>query len=146
MSEFTYGSLTSGNDRTLLKKYCPRGSAICRLNERWTAFFTEEDGVISSPNNILELSKEMPVFYFYNLEDHCWGYQIWSQGEKVSSLHFSYEFEAELLFSVAQKRYPDQKNIASFLFEDEEGQSIYEQIESELSDPAFFEKELANHF
>lgn len=34
-------------------------------------------------------------------------------------MHFSYEFEAELLFSVAQKRYPDQKNIASFLFEDD---------------------------
>ncbi|MCP3774337.1 hypothetical protein NLX71_13625 [Paenibacillus sp. MZ04-78.2] len=146
MSEFTYGNLIVNYNKPIIKKYCPMGTAICSLNNNWIAFFTNEDGETTSSPFLERISLESPVLYFYNLSDHCWGYQIWDEGRLSSYLHFSYEFDSELLLSIAQERYPEQEYIASFLFENDEGQRIYKEIEKELSDPVIFEKALKKHF
>lgn len=146
MSEFTYGNLILNSNKSVVRNYCPNGTAILPLNEQWTAFFTEGDSETTSSSYIKAFSNDCPVLYFYNLEDHCWGYHIWSAGELSSHLHFSYEFESELLFSVAQERYPEQEYIASFLFDDDEGQKVFKEIQKELSDDSAFEEALKKHF
>ncbi|MFC0212031.1 hypothetical protein ACFFK0_06115 [Paenibacillus chartarius] len=146
MSEFTYGNLIRFENKTLLLKYLSAGTPYIQLNDEWLAFFTEEDGEQRSSDFVKKLSEHCPILYFYNLEDHFWGFEILHQGDLMSSCHFSYDLESELLFDIARDRFPDKGEIAGFLFNSKEGQDAYEQIQAELRDPVVFEREVRKHF
>ncbi|TXK84202.1 hypothetical protein [Paenibacillus sp. N3.4] len=92
------------------------------------------------------MSEQCPVLYFYNLEDHCWGYSLFHGGICASSLHFSYEMEFELLMKVAEEMYPEQESIVEFLYGDVEGQKVHRDIESKMRDDAYLKEQLEKHF
>ncbi|MDQ0888658.1 hypothetical protein QFZ81_003746 [Paenibacillus sp. V4I9] len=146
MSEFTFGNIVRTVNRSIICENLPSGTPIMQLNEEWLAFFTENDGEQRSSDLAEEISKHCPILYFYNLEDHCWGYEILNGGDVLSTFHFSYELESELLFDIASDRYPDIKRITTFLYNTEEGKKVLDEIQSQLQDPSFLEIEVRKHF
>jgi len=56
---------------------------IYPLNEKWQGLFPmdmflmEEDTI----SMLKRISREIPLFYFMNCEDHDWGYKIFADGE-----------------------------------------------------------------
>lgn len=135
MSEFTYGNIIRAEDKLTLFKYLSTGTPYMHLNQNWVAFFTDGDGEQRSSDIVETISMHCPILYFYNLEDHCWGYEILYQGELMSYLHFSYGLEEELAFDITQERYPDMERI-----------TIYEEIIAELENPEVMEREIRKHF
>ncbi len=146
MSEFTYGNIASVQHKNRLQHVFPKGTAVCQLNEEWIAFFTDQDSEMGSSSYMINISNECPVLYFYNLEDHCWGYEIWNRGDRKSFLHIPYEMETELLFKIAGERYPEIDHIVAFLYEEQEGQRIAEEIREQLRDHAFYEAAVSQLF
>lgn len=95
---------------------------------------------------MMRIFLDCPILYFYNLEDHCWGYEVWNRGHRQSYLHISYEMESELLFKIAAEQYPEIEHIGAFLYEEDEGQRIAEEIQEQLRDHDRFEKEVSRLF
>ncbi|TYP71987.1 hypothetical protein [Paenibacillus methanolicus] len=141
MSEFTYGNIIRTEDKAIIFKHLSSGTPYIELNDRWLAFFTKEDGEQRSSDLVEELSIHCPVLYFYNLEDHFWGFEILNQGEFISSFHFSYELEGELEYDIASERYPDVD-----LFGSVEGEKVFEEVQTELQNPDVLEREIRKHF
>lgn len=133
MSEFTSGSLVLNNDiykNTLLIN--PRVQNIYQLNDNWIVFLTNDTYLDNDfPKSIIEISKEIPILYFYNFEDHCWGFRIVINGEEATSFELDYELRNRMVIDLAQKRYPD-KDIIEFLYIDEEGSTLRKEIEEEI--------------
>lgn len=140
MSEFTYGNLIATKNHQFIRYFCPAGTAILPLNDKWTAFFTSDDGEMESSIFIEKMSNHCPILYFFNLEDHGWGYEIWSKGQMISSLDFSYELEIVLMYNMAYEMYPDIDRFSK------EGRAVFEELESKLQDDLFFEKAVRKHF
>ncbi|MCZ8519881.1 hypothetical protein [Paenibacillus caseinilyticus] len=145
MSEFTYGTAVRAEHMDKIRKHAPNGSAaILPLSEHWVGVFTRDDGESGGPEEFLStLSTECPALYFYNLEDHHWGYTLWHEGDMISSVHVSYEMETELMFKIFRERYPDKR--ASFLMT-KEGEAVQQQIEKELAQGDNYAAALRKHF
>lgn len=107
MSEFTAGSLIRNSYRGTVQQYNPL--LVKELNEQWTVFFTSETGVSEIvPADVAAISQHLPVLYFYNFEDHGWGFTLLHQGEAVSAFDFSYEQEEVDLMNYVRDKFPDQ--------------------------------------
>lgn len=108
MSEFTSGTILLAKDREVVRKHAVKGSVIMQLNDKFIAYLTEDNYIGELvPESIIQLSQEIPLLYFYNFEDHHWGYRLLVQGEEVGDLHIAYEYEEEIAYSIAKKKYPD---------------------------------------
>ncbi|MGF7031229.1 hypothetical protein J2T17_002135 [Paenibacillus mucilaginosus] len=145
MSEFTYGTAVRQEHIDKIRKHAPKGSsAILPLNDRWVGVFTKQDGEMDGPEEFLSaLSSECPALYFYNLGDHHWGYEIWSEEDVFSYAHVPYEMEAELMLKIFRERYPDKR--LSFLMT-KEGEAVQRQIEEELAEENNYAEALRKHF
>jgi hypothetical protein len=107
MSEFTSGSLVLNTQREAIKDYNP--SFIETLNDKWSVFFTEGTSVSETyPSDIVRMTTKVPVLYFYNFEDHGWGFTILHQGRTVSAFDYSYENEEIELQNYVQERFPEE--------------------------------------
>lgn len=140
MSEFTYGNLITTKNQHFIRSFCRSGTAVLPLSDKWTAFFTNDDGEMGSPKYIENMSNQCPVLYFFNLEDHGWGYEIWNDGQMISSLEFHYELEDFLLYEMAYEMYPDIDRFSK------EGEVVFEELESKFQDDLFFEQAVRKHF
>lgn len=130
MSEFTAGNLILHSNKQALTEYQPK--YIEELNDNWIVFMTEDtyvsDGV---PESIFAISEKIPVLYFYNFEDHGWGYSIVHQSEITACLNVSYETEFTLLVHLAAERYPEEEDPIELIFSPE-GNAILEELTLEL--------------
>ncbi|BFT72536.1 hypothetical protein [Paenibacillus sp. P36] len=85
MSEFTAGSLIRNSYLDTVQQHNPL--IVKELNEQWSVFITSGTGISEmAPTDVMEISKHLPVLYFYNFEDHGWGFTLLHQGEAVSAL------------------------------------------------------------
>ncbi len=110
MSEFTAGNLVLKKHYGLIKEYNPK--YINELNSDWIVFFTEGTNVSDEyPRDIHEISRTVPVFYFYNFEDHGWGFYIIKEEKEESSFHYSYETEDILLLNLIESEFPGEDPI-----------------------------------
>ncbi|MFC4098692.1 hypothetical protein [Paenibacillus xanthanilyticus] len=143
MSEFTAGSLTIQRYKTQLGELNP--GYIRDLNDKWVLFMTADTEVGEElPEQVRMLSAAMPVLYFYNFEDHAWGYRIVNQGEELAALHVSYELKDEFILKLAAERYPDED-----LFERvyvDPSQTVYNQLAQEINGWPSYEEAVANQF
>ncbi|MEC0264733.1 hypothetical protein [Paenibacillus anseongense] len=110
MSEFTAGSLIRNSYRDTVQKHNPL--LVEELNEQWAVFFTSGTGVSEIvPTDVTGISQHLPVLYFYNFEDHGWGFTLLHQGEAVSTFDFSYEQEEVDLMNYVRDKFPDQDEV-----------------------------------
>lgn len=133
MSEFTSGCLVLNNDtskRALINK--AEVQKTYQLNDNWIVFLSSDTYINEDfPKSILEISTEIPILYFYNFEDHCWGFKIISNRNEITSFELSYEIKDNMVINLAQERFPDE-DIIEFLYIDENGGKIREEIEREI--------------
>lgn len=66
------------------------------LNERWSLLLIEEISADEASKTQLEkwvlgVSAQCPILYFYNAEDHAWGYRLFKGGAEVASVEVNYE-------------------------------------------------------
>ncbi|MBY0014092.1 hypothetical protein [Paenibacillus typhae] len=111
MSEFTSGSLFLKIHRDRVIMEAPKGALLKDFSNSWTVLLTEDNYAeeLRAPEYIYSISKEVPLLYFYNYEDHFWGYRIFHMGEEVGDIHVSREFKEEVVSNFARKRYPEKR-------------------------------------
>ncbi|MCD1261416.1 hypothetical protein B5M42_021680 [Paenibacillus athensensis] len=135
MSEFTSGCLTPNTKKAVA--YLTKQSSVIRvapLNEDWIIFLTEDTYVDNSVSSAIQhVSSEIPVLYFYNFEDHCWGYKLLEAGRTLAEFELDYEAKHSRVIQLAQQLYPT-KDIIEFLYIDIEGQAVREQLEQQVED------------
>jgi len=105
MSEFTSGNLVLNKHFTKVAGYNPKYHK--EVNDKWCVFYMEGD----HESDITNISKEVPILYFYNFEDHGWGYSIIHDCKKISAFDFSYEKEEIDLQNYVQEKFPDEDAI-----------------------------------
>lgn len=79
-------------------------SAFRRLNEEWLVFMGP---VEEREQEMIELSKELPILYITHAEDYGWGYMLWANGELKAEFEYSYMLSEEALMDVLESEYPD---------------------------------------
>jgi hypothetical protein len=135
MSEFTSGYLSLKTNQFI--DCITKNSSVIRigqLNSVWAIFLTEDTNLDNSaPESIKQISIEIPVLYFYNFEDHCWGYKIFESGKEIADFELDYEAKNTMVIKLAQKLFPD-KDIIESLYIDDEGSEIREQLEVQVED------------
>ncbi|WP_054939170.1 hypothetical protein [Paenibacillus ihuae] len=141
MSEFTSGHILRAEDRDIVRKYAVEGSVIMQLNEQFIAYLTSDVyNQLPVPEHIQQLSQEAPVLYFYNFEDHEWGYRLIYRETETAKLHIAYEYEEEIISKTAMGRYPE-KSFRELLF----GGTL-QKIREELEAGSLFEEKLEELF
>ncbi|MDG0791204.1 hypothetical protein OMP38_10225 [Cohnella ginsengisoli] len=144
MSEFTAGSLTLLSNKPTVTNFNP--TYIRDLNEKWFVFMTEDTFVNENlPDCVREISRGVPVLYFYNFEDHFWGYRVVHQGQEVAHAYVSYELKDTLICDLAAERYPDEDTI-ELLYVDTKGKNIYHQLEQEVKVTSAYQEAIFNQF
>lgn len=53
-----------------------------------------------------ELSKAAPILYFYNAEDHGWGYRLYHQGQRVARADLDYEADYRIAEAAILAQHP----------------------------------------
>ncbi|MGG1639668.1 hypothetical protein MHH56_01240 [Paenibacillus sp. FSL K6-3182] len=110
MSEFTSGSLVLNKHRKAIEDFNP--IFIKPLNDKWSLFFTEGTEVSDTyPEDIIKMTAGVPLLYFYNFEDHGWGFTILHQSRVVSAFDYSYEEDEIELQNYVQERFPEEEAI-----------------------------------
>ncbi|WFR61718.1 hypothetical protein P9222_25550 [Paenibacillus amylolyticus] len=126
MSEFTAGNLTITKYKDRIEQSNP--IYFAELNDKWLLFFTKETEVNDEvPIDILTTSEEIPILYFYNFEDHGWGYSIILKGQIISKFDLSYEFEDNLLIEIIEEDFPE-ADPHEFLYTNSEGEALREKL------------------
>lgn len=144
MSEFSSGSLTLMKYKEMISEFST--IRIQDLNEDWFYFVTEDTvGDENTPDYVYKISKRIPVIYFYNFEDHGWGYSIVSEGQEVANVHVSYWIEDNLMMKLAEERYPD-ADLIEFLYVDPIGQKIAEEIVEEIQGSEAYTESIHEQF
>lgn len=108
MSEFSAGVLLKKDNETtvkrILKKEIIAGDYfLYPVNDTWYGLFPKDIFLMSeeSVKVLKKLSKDIPVFYFLNCEDHDWGYKVFIDGNiKASCLLPTYMKNRESCISV----------------------------------------------
>ncbi|WP_139999798.1 hypothetical protein [Paenibacillus paridis] len=110
MSEFTSGSLVMNKHRKAIEDFNP--TLIKPLNDKWSVFFTKGTEVSGTyPEDIIKMTTSLPILYFYNFEDHGWGFTILYQSRVISAFDYSYEADAIELHNYVQERFPEEDAI-----------------------------------
>jgi hypothetical protein len=110
MSEFTSGSLVLNKHRKAIEDFNP--IFIKPLNDKWSVFFTEGTEVSDTyPEDIIKMTTSVPILYFYNFEDHGWGFTILYQSRVVSAFDYSYEEDQIELQNYVQERFPEEEAV-----------------------------------
>ncbi|KRE92156.1 hypothetical protein ASG89_33435 [Paenibacillus sp. Soil766] len=137
MSEFTSGNLFLNTNWEIVKQLAPSGALLKQLNKEWMLLLTKDNYMedYEAPEYIYNISKQAPILYFYNFEDHFWGYRLFYGGEEVADVHISLEFEEEILHEIAMERNPDKK-FSQLLFS-----GILDGLREELKSNNTFEEE-----
>ncbi|MHB8921467.1 MAG: hypothetical protein ACYC3N_10635 [Halothiobacillus sp.] len=125
MSEFTAGLLYhSANDDKLAPLLDELGFINDHdvLNDAWHVATLDIDActALSTPENngwpdeqgvhaqLLGLSRAAPLLFFYNAEDHGWGYRILSQGRETARFDLNYEADYQIAEGLLKASHPGQ--------------------------------------
>jgi hypothetical protein len=84
------------------------------LSEKWVAIVLEQPDDPARPW-VEKYSHEFPMLWFYDAEDHGWGYIIFHEGEEKASLEVSYELDGGFWNQIVRLLYPDVRDIYSDL-------------------------------
>ncbi|BBH24454.1 hypothetical protein Back11_57990 [Paenibacillus baekrokdamisoli] len=142
MSEFTSGNITLNDYRSVVEQSNP--TFIKELNEKWLVFFTNETYVNNDyPTDIIDLTNQIPILYFYNFEDHGWGYSVIFKSHVQASFYFSYELEHNALCDLTQERYPDEDPI-EFLYMNSESDNLKAELLSSEEYKELLKKQFDN--
>ncbi|SEO63347.1 hypothetical protein [Paenibacillus sp. OV219] len=144
MSEFTAGNLVSIQHLEQLERFNPTYKGP--LNEKWAVFFTPNPDISESPpDDIFAGSNEIPILYFFNAEDHGWGYSIVHEQQVKATFELSYEMEELFLMNMVQERYPDEDPI-ELLYLGENSDRLREELMEELQQDQEFNQRLSRIF
>lgn len=133
MSEFTSGNLILAKNRNLVEEYRVEGMKISDLNSKWMVLLTEDVYIESEvPKYIIDISERTPIMYFFNYEDHGWGYRIFHNGEEVSKLTIDYELGYTMVLEKAEEKYTEEDDIINFLHSSDIGREVYNEIVQEV--------------
>ncbi len=129
MSEFTAGILFLKEETPKVQAWVSQASInfiIKSINSKWTGLFIEDE-FLTKPqtiNQLLKLSEQLPLFYYYYADEHGWGYKVFSQGAEIASLDDDPEYQYRILDKLAAEQYPDVKDIPTFLYFDPANEGI----------------------
>jgi hypothetical protein len=124
MSEFTYGLLYRSSDAAALDPLLDNLAFVNDhdiLNDTWHVATLDQDayGLLAQPEGtwpedfdihtqLQEVSQAAPLLFFYNAEDHGWGYQLLHQGREVACFDLSYEADYFIAEAALKTAHPDQ--------------------------------------
>lgn len=94
----------------------------------------------------LDISQKCPICYFFNYEDHGWGYRIFQDRKELANMHISYELEFNAIVKIVQEKYPGEEDIIEFLCFSEEGKGMYKQVRQEITESKTYINSLENQF
>lgn len=144
MSEFTSGSLTLLKYKEEILEYDP--IYIKDLNDKWFVFITKDTGVSEEiPESLFRISGKTPVLYFYNFEDHCWGYRVVYNLQEIASLYISYDLVDSMIIELAEERYPEEDHI-EFLYVDPRGDKIRTELIEEVQKSNRYNERIEKQF
>lgn len=93
MSEFTSGVLFLRKDIRTISSYVQRLTAfnciVNHLSPKWSVVFIPH--TVSTENFCENLSNKLPVLFFWNNEDHGWGYQLFLRGSLNVEFNIEYD-------------------------------------------------------
>ncbi|MFD2611609.1 WG repeat-containing protein [Paenibacillus gansuensis] len=93
MSEFTSGVLFLRKDIRSISSYVQRITAfnciVNHLTPKWSVVFIPH--TVSIENFCESLSNKVPLLFFWNNEDHGWGYQLFLRGSLNVEFNIEYE-------------------------------------------------------
>ena len=150
MSEFSSGFLIlkkNGKKEETLLKSIKTEIILKDLNNKWAVFFIESETFmeLEKVDKILDISKKIPVIYFFNAEDHGWGYNIFHEGKEIAKSEIVYCMANQIAMSLAQERYPGTNIVTTFIT----GDSIkdeWENIFNEAHSSEIFKEAVYNQF
>ncbi|WP_431087663.1 hypothetical protein [Paenibacillus sp. 8b26] len=144
MSEFTSGSLSLLKYKEAILDYDPM--YMKDLNDKWFVFITKDTGVSEEiPVSLFQISEKIPVLYFYNFEDHCWGYRVVYNSQEIASLHISYELVDTMIMKLAEERYPEEDHV-EFLYIDPRGEKIRNELIEEVQRSNEYNEKIVKQF
>lgn len=148
MSEFTSGILLLNKNRKILESSEEKREFIIKdINKKWIAFFTKDHYEEKKiPSYIIDISQQCPICYFFNYEDHGWGYRIFFNGEELANLNISYELEFYTILDIAQEKYPHEEDIIEFLCFTEKGKRVYDEVREEIIVSDIYKNSIENQF
>lgn len=145
MSEFTAGNLTLVSFKEQITP--DQLSYIKELNGDWLVFFTDETGVNDEASETVnDLTEDIPVLFFYNAEDHGWGYRIIHKKELLAKVDVNYELEESMLMQLVEKRHPDMDDPIELLYIDDEGEELRARYMEEVSASSELQQAIALQF
>lgn len=109
MSYFTDGLAVLKADRPKLQAALADLShpyLFVDLNAKWVAVVLEQPDDPARPW-VERHSYDFPILWFYDAEDHGWGYIIFHQGEEKASLEVNYDVGDDLWYQITALLYPD---------------------------------------
>jgi hypothetical protein len=129
MSEFTAGILFVKEETPKVQTWLSHEKIdfiIKDINSKWTGLFIADEFLTqpSTINRLLELSKLLPLFHYYYADEHGWGYKVFSQGAEIAALDDDPEYEYRTLEKLVAERYPNVKDIPTFLYFDPANKGI----------------------
>lgn len=142
MSEFTSGHLMLASHKEIIHNLAIAGAVVKQLDEKWVGFFTPYDHYLdnqNAPDFVYKLSKDAPVLFFCNFEDHFWGYRIFSEGREVAYLRIFYEMEEEIIIESFKEKYPGRDILELY-------DEAYEEISAEIVEQGGLEKAIDGLF
>lgn len=92
MSEFTSGHLFLSKNLETIKLNTQEEDIILKLNDKWCVYLYQGGDYFDeeSDSKASSLSNKCPILYFYNGEDHGWGYKIYKDDHCISELNINY--------------------------------------------------------
>ncbi|WP_020617927.1 hypothetical protein [Paenibacillus daejeonensis] len=80
-------------------------TAFQPLNEEWLVF---SGAVEEIEQQLIEVSKEVPILYFTHSEDLGWEYVLLASGEEKARFSYSYMIDHEAVIELLESKYPNQ--------------------------------------
>ncbi|WP_066499816.1 hypothetical protein [Abyssisolibacter fermentans] len=146
MSEFTSGNLILSKHKNVIDKNKIEGIKIGELNSKWTVILTENDYLDEVPEYIINISKETPVMIFLNFEDHGWGYKIINNKKELANIYVDYELVFTMITQKAEERYPNEDDIIEFLFSNDTGKDVHENLYDEVYNSSEYKNAVEEQF
>jgi hypothetical protein len=112
MSEFNDGLLVLKSDTALVQAALTNLEhryIFKNLNEKWSVIMLEQPDDAARPW-VEHYSHDFPLLYFYDAEDHGWGYIIFHEGDEKASLEVGYELSYKYWRQIADILYPEGAN------------------------------------
>lgn len=146
MSEFTSGHLLLMKNVETIKHFIERGDILLKLNNKWCIYLYDGGSYFNEgpDNKVLSISQELPILYFYNAEDHGWGYKIYDKGKCIAKLDINYDILFGDSMELIQKINPKFDIMEDFY--SDEGRILFEKVTQQVKESDAYLKKVDNMF